>query len=247
MENVNNSFFDGHYKDIWRSLIPPELTVKETDFMLQYFNLSPGNKVLDLMCGYGRHTLALGRKGIEVMAVDNLADYIDEINKTAREENLPVKAIKTDILKFETTDSFQLALCMGNSLNFFNKAELQKLLSSISSAIVRNGHLFINTWSLTEIAVKSHVDKTWTTVGELKWLTDAKYLFHPTRIEAETIILSPEGKAEKKLAVDYIYSVAEMDEILDKAGFTISEIYSIPGRKKFTLGDPRAYIIAEKK
>jgi len=27
----------------------------------------------------------------------------------------------------------------------------------------------------------------------------------------------------------------------------MKEIYSIPGRKKFTLGDPRAYIVAEKR
>ena len=49
MENANNSYFDGYYKDIWRNLIPNELTVKETDFMLQYFNMQPGNKVIDMM------------------------------------------------------------------------------------------------------------------------------------------------------------------------------------------------------
>jgi hypothetical protein len=51
---------------------------------------------------------------------------------------------------------------------------------------------------------------------------------------------------EKKKAVDYIFSVAEMEALLDKAGFTLKEIFSIPGKKKFTLGEPRAYIVAEK-
>ena len=32
--------------------------------MLQYFNLQPESKVLDLMCGYGRHAIALAKKGI---------------------------------------------------------------------------------------------------------------------------------------------------------------------------------------
>jgi hypothetical protein len=51
---------------------------------------------------------------------------------------------------------------------------------------------------------------------------------------------------EKKKAVDYIFSVAEMEAMLNKAGFILNEVYSIPGRKKFTLGEPRAYIVAEK-
>ena len=52
---------------------------------------------------------------------------------------------------------------------------------------------------------------------------------------------------EEKEGVDYIFSIAEMETMLNKAGFNLKEIYSIPGRKKFTLGEPRAYIVAEKK
>jgi 2-polyprenyl-3-methyl-5-hydroxy-6-metoxy-1,4-benzoquinol methylase len=247
MENVNNNFFDGHYKDIWRSLIPSELTVKEIDFMLQYFKLKPGDKVLDLMCGYGRHALSLGRKGIEVTAIDNLRDYIDEINTTAKNENLPVKAKQVDILQYKEDNFFDLAICMGNSLNFFNRADLEQLLSSISSALIKGGHILINTWSLTEIAVKSHISNSWSAVGDLKWLSQSKYLFHPTRVEAETIIISPDGKTEIKKGIDYIFSVSEFEEILNKTGFVLDEIYSIPGRKKFALGEPRAYIVATKK
>jgi hypothetical protein len=29
--------------------------------------------------------------------------------------------------------------------------------------------------------------------------------------------------------------------------FAMKEVYNIPGRKKFTVGEPRAYIVAEKK
>jgi hypothetical protein len=37
-----------------------------------------------------------------------------------------------------------------------------------------------------------------------------------------------------------------MDVLLKEAGFQLKEIYSIPGRKPFTVGEPRAYIVAEK-
>jgi cyclopropane fatty-acyl-phospholipid synthase-like methyltransferase len=246
MSNINDTYFDGYYKDIWRSVIPAELTPKEIDFMLSYFNLQPGSKVLDLMCGYGRHAIALAKKGIAVTALDNLDDYISEIKKVAEEEKLPIKAIKADVLQYKIDDKYDLALCMGNSLNFFNAADTQQLLTNIYSHLKRKGHLLINTWSLAEIVIKNFTAKSWSEAGDLKYISDSKYLFHPTRIEWDSLILSPDGHIEKKKAVDYIFSVSEMETMLNKAGFILKEIYSIPGRKKFTLGEPRAYIVAEK-
>ena len=246
MNNINDSYFDGYYKDIWRSIIPAELTVKETAFMLRYFELQPGNKVLDLMCGYGRHAIALAKKGIEVTAIDNLADYITEIKDTAEKNHLPVKAIREDIIHFRATGVFDLALCMGNSLNFFNADDTVSLLTAVAKNLKEKGQLLINTWSLAEIAIKSIADHSWSVIDGMKFLTASEYMFHPTRIESESIIIAADGTTETKTAIDYIYSVNEMEAMLKEAGFAMKEIYSIPGRKKFTLGEPRAYIVAEK-
>jgi SAM-dependent methyltransferase len=246
MENINDSYFDGYYKDIWRSLIPAELTIKEVDFMQSRFNLDPASKVLDLMCGYGRHAIALAKKAIAVTAVDNLGDYIEEIRKTAKDENLPVKAIKADILQYKIDEKYDLVLCMGNSLNFFNAGDVHQLLVNIHSHLKPGGHLLINTWSLAEIAIRDFIARAWSETGGVKHICESRYLFHPTRIEFDSIFLSPDGHIEKKKAVDYIFSVAEMEALLGKSDFIVEEIYSIPGKKKFVLGEPRAYIVAEK-
>jgi 2-polyprenyl-3-methyl-5-hydroxy-6-metoxy-1,4-benzoquinol methylase len=198
------------------------------------------------MCGYGRHTIALAQKGVNVTAVDNLEEYINEIKEMAEKKSLPIKAIQTDVLQFHTNDVFDLALCMGNSLNFFNGNTTSRLLSSIAANLKTKGHLFINTWSLAEIAIKHFKENSWTTIDELKFLNASKYLFHPTRIETESTIIAPNGDTETKTAIDYIFSVAEMEAMLTQAGFNVKEIYSVPGRKKFSLGDSRAYIVAEK-
>jgi 2-polyprenyl-3-methyl-5-hydroxy-6-metoxy-1,4-benzoquinol methylase len=246
MSNINNDFFDGHYKDIWKTLIPAELTVKEVEFMLPYFNLQPGSQVLDLMCGYGRHALALARKGMSVLAVDNLPAYIDEVKTVAGTENLPVEAVCTDVLHFQSGRQFDLALCMGNSLNFFNKADTTTLLRNIASQLKPGGHLLINSWSIAEIAFNKPISSSWSQIGDQTFLSNAKMLFHPTRIEVETIMIDPLGNREVKPGVDYIFSLNEMEAMLSDAGLKLTEVYSIPGRKKFTLGEPRAYLVAEK-
>jgi 2-polyprenyl-3-methyl-5-hydroxy-6-metoxy-1,4-benzoquinol methylase len=246
MSNINDSFFDGYYKEIWKTIIPDELTVKEVDFIIPYFNLKEGSRVLDLMCGYGRHAIALAKKGMAVTAVDNLSDYINEISEVAEQEQLPLKVVKTDVLRYKTGEEFDLVLCMGNSLNFFNAEDVSKILGIVAVHLRKGGQLLINTWSIAEIAIKNFKEKGWSQIGEMKFLTDSKFLFNPTRIETESTIISPDGKTEVKQGIDYIFSLNEMETMLKTAGLTLKEVYSIPGRKKFTVGEPRAYLVAEK-
>lgn len=246
MSNINNDFFDGHYKDIWKTMIPAELTVKEVEFMLPYFNLQPGSQVLDLMCGYGRHALALARKGMSVLAVDNLPAYIDEVKTVAGTENLPVEAVCTDVLQFQSGRQFDLALCMGNSLNFFNAADTLTILRHIAAQLKQGGHLLINSWSIAEIAFSKPFTSSWSQYGEYTFLSKGQVLFQPTRIEVETITIDGKGNREVKEGVDYVFSLNEMEAMLAEAGLKLKDVYSIPGRKKFTVGEPRAYLVAEK-
>lgn len=246
MSNVNDTFFDGYYKEIWRSMIPGELTVKEVDFMLPYFNLKPGDKVLDLMCGYGRHAIALAKKGMQVTAMDNLDYYISEINEVAEKEVLPLKAIQENVLNYKIDGVFDLVLCMGNSLNFFNAEDTTTILTNITTHLKPGGHLLINSWSIAEIAFKNFKEKSWSTIDDLRFLTDSRILFHPTRMETESTIIAPDGTIEVKTGIDYIFSINEMEDMLKKAGLLLKEVYSIPGKKKFIVGEPRAYIIASR-
>lgn len=246
MSNINDDFFDGHYKDIWKTLIPAELTVKEVDFMLPYFNLQPGSRVLDLMCGYGRHALALGRKGIAVTAVDNLPAYIDEVRRTVETEQLPVEAVCAPVIGYQPEGSFDLAICMGNSLNFFTREETIQLLTKVAASLKSGGELLINSWSVAEIMFSKKQFNSWERIGDFLFLNDARMEFSPTRMEFDSVIIAPDGKQEQKKGVDYIYSLNEMESMLQEAGFQLKEVYSIPGRKKFTLGEPRAYLVAQK-
>jgi len=246
MANINSTYFEGHYKTIWKSIIPDELTRKEVEFLISHFKLDNNSRVLDLMCGFGRHAIGLSRKGIASTAVDNLEDYYQEIKKIAETENLPLSAVKADALGFTSDEKYDLAICMGNSLNFFNRNDTLQILRNLHGMLLPGAHLLINTWSLAEIVIKNFNERYWSRIGDLKQLNEGKYLFHPTRIEWETWIISADNQIENKKGIDYVFTVAEMEKMLYESGFQLEIIYSIPGRKEFSLGDARAYIIAGK-
>ncbi len=245
--NINNIFFEGSYKEVWRKIIPPGLTAAEVDFIIEAAGLKSKDSVLDLMCGYGRHAIELGRRHHKVTAIDNLPAYTNEINSIAAEEGLPINAMEADVVNVKLEGRYDAAICMGNSFAFFNKEDALKLLQNVASALNINGKLIINTWMLGEIAIRHFKEKDWFYVDDYKYLIESKYLFNPTRIESDHIIIKAGMEPEVVKGIDYIFTASELNEILNTAGFSLNEMYSTPRKRKFQFGDTRVYIVAEKK
>lgn len=242
--NINNTFFEGSYKEVWRKLIPPGLTEAEVDFIIDTASLRPGDRVLDIMCGYGRHALELGRRGVEVTAADNLEAYVSEINTVAEEAALPVKGVLADVMALEVEGVYDAVICMGNSFSFFNEADALALLQKLSAHLKKGGMLVINSWMIGEIAIRHFKEKDWYNVGPYKCVIDSRYLFNPSRIESEQWIIHPDGEIETTRGIDYILTIPELDVLLNKADLSLEQVFSTPRKKAFQLGDARAYIVA---
>jgi cyclopropane fatty-acyl-phospholipid synthase-like methyltransferase len=244
--NINNSFFSGIYKQVWRETIPSGLSEAEVDFIMEMAGLVKGDHVLDFMCGYGRHALELAKRGIQVTAIDNADEYITEIREQSNEAGLPVQAIHVDILQANLQDTFKAALCMGNSIAFFNKSDILSILSNVTSHLADGGTLVINSWTIAEIAIKYFKEKEWHYEGEFKCVVENKYLFNPPRIEFDQTVISPDGLIENIQGIDYIFTLDEMSEMFAASGLTLTGFFSTPRKRKFSLGDTHVYIVAKK-
>jgi SAM-dependent methyltransferase len=244
--NINDRFFEGHYKEVWRKLIPPGLSEAECLFIEDVANLKKDDNVLDLMCGYGRHALELGRRGYQVTAIDNLQAYIEEINTIATTESLPVSATVSGALEASLDQTFKAAICMGNSFAFFNQEDATALLQKIASHLAPGGIFILNTWMIAEIAIKHFQEREWYYVDDYKYLLDYRFHLLPNRIESEHTLIAPDGTVEVIQGVDYIFTLQELDTMLHTAGLQLKNIYSTPRKKPFRMGDNKAYIVIEK-
>ena len=86
---------------------------KEVDFLTKITQDPPGNRVLDLGCGTGRHALELARRGYAVTAVDLSPD---QIKRGQEKERIlggsPIRWICQDIRNLQLADRFDLVLCI---------------------------------------------------------------------------------------------------------------------------------------
>jgi 2-polyprenyl-3-methyl-5-hydroxy-6-metoxy-1,4-benzoquinol methylase len=244
-QNINSEFFHGIYKEIWKKETPDALTQAEVDLIEEMGNSKKGH-ALDFMCGYGRHALELARRGYRVTAIDNLPEYIDELKLTAAEQKLEVLALQADVIKFDFEGKYEIAICMGNSFAFFNAEQTCFILKKLYDCLTPNGIFIFNTWMLAETAIKYFEEQTSCSIDGYKYIKNNRYLFHPTRIETNYIISGPDDKTETRIGIDYIFSFAEMESMLNKNGFEMQNTYSTPRKRKFAFGERRAYIVARK-
>jgi SAM-dependent methyltransferase len=99
-----------------------------------------GGTAVDLGAGLGLHTLALARRGFNVVAIDNCQFLLDELR--ARQGSLPIVAHLADLLDFRSFISAQpqVIVCMGDTLTHLpTTASVEALLQSASAALPRGG------------------------------------------------------------------------------------------------------------
>lgn len=53
--------FDQRYLDTYLADFTPERTAEEVDFVIKAAKLTPQDKILDLACGHGRHSIELAK------------------------------------------------------------------------------------------------------------------------------------------------------------------------------------------
>ncbi|GAA1226353.1 hypothetical protein GCM10009665_16160 [Kitasatospora nipponensis] len=139
-------FFDllGETYDSYR---PPDAarTRQEVD-LLAAACARPVGTAVDLMCGQGRHSLELARRGWRVTAVDRVAGLLGLLGERARAQGLGdlVDIVRADAFEFRHTGRADLVALLGNSFGFAaDRAACAGLLNALTAATAADGLLAV--------------------------------------------------------------------------------------------------------
>jgi SAM-dependent methyltransferase len=87
-------------------------TASEVRFLVDALGLEPGQRLLDVGCGPGRHALALGQMGLEVVGIDISARFI-ELAQASAPPNATFVRMDARALDFEGEFDAVISLCQG--------------------------------------------------------------------------------------------------------------------------------------
>lgn len=77
------TFFDEH-APIYEENVFAKNTIREVDFLIEELNLPPGDSVLDIGCGTGRHSIELAKRGYVVTGLDLSSEMLAKAAEAAK-------------------------------------------------------------------------------------------------------------------------------------------------------------------
>ena len=234
-------FFTELPNTFWRAAVPPSATEAEADFIAG--RLAPGDRVLDVACGSGRHALALARRGFRVTGVDISTEAIAYARSHAVGDATFVVGDMDDLPDGLTAEA---AICMGNAFGYLEHADTQRFLARLAGIVVPGGALVLDYGFVAESVLPGlELEEEPMTIGGVEATQENEYDAANGRwITRFTFRRGSE--VHHGTSVQHIYTAAEVSRLVVAAGFGDVALYGGTDGTPYGLGSPRLLLVARK-
>ncbi len=96
-------------------------------------------KILDLACGFGRHTNRLARLGHIVTGVDYMPDFLAIASQKANEMGVQVDYRQGDMRRVSFSEEFDRVMLLFGSFGYFEDNENEQVIQNMAYALKRGG------------------------------------------------------------------------------------------------------------
>ncbi len=198
-------------------------TENEVDLLIEAGGFAPGDRLLDMCCGQGRHTLELARRGYsDLTGVDRSRYLVRLARRRARKAGLEVSFREGDARSFRVPGKpFDGVFLMGNSFGYFDRQEDDlQVLTSVKQALCSRGMLALDItdgdWMRHNFEARSWewIDQNHFVCRERSLSGDGDRL-----ISREVVTHAERGVIADRFYAERLYSFDGISELLDRAGF----------------------------
>lgn len=228
-----------------------EITLKELDLFLKVLNPSKQEKILDLCCGQGRHSLELARRGFNfVEGLDRSRYLIKRAKETARKEGIGVKFREGDARKLlYPADSFDIVMILGNSFGYFETIQEDiQVLKEVFRVLKPGGKLIIDLPDGDHIK-KNFQLRSWEWIDKKNFVCRERSLTKNGErlISREIVSHIEKGVFSDRFYSERLYSKEDLKKIFLDAGFfdvSFPDIISVNSKRNQDLGMMAERIVA---
>lgn len=243
-----DGLFGPEYMREYKNILTDDRTKKEIDFILKTVKLKRGSKILDIPCGFGRHSIELAKRGYNVTGQDINGYFLDLAKKSAKKLDVNIRFLKADMRKIDFENEFDLVLNLFTSIGYFEREEDDVLfLSEISKSLKKGGKLIIDTVN-RERVLGDYMKKSW---GELKdgtiILFERKFDQVSGTSHEQRIVIDKAGKRKRISIVLRLYTLSELISLFERSGLKFKGVFGDFEGGEYGLRSARCIVLASKK
>ena len=196
-------------------------TRQEVDALVDALGLAPGQRVLDVGCGPGRHSHELARRGIAAHGVD-ISDRFIELARSGAPDGATFERLDARHLGFDATFDAVICLCQGAFGLMTAGGDDEAVLAGIARALRPGGRLALSAFN-AYFAVRYHEAATFD--------AGAGVSHERTEIRSET------GEAREVDLWTACYTPRELRLLCRAVGLRVDDIWAVsPG--EYRAGEP---------
>ena len=242
------SFFGDDYFRAYEHSLTEERDEKEARFAIETLGLSPGDSVLDLCCGNGRHVVLLAAGGMVVTGQDLSSSYLDMVRERAESKGVQVELIHSDMRHIPYEGLFDAVINMFSSFGYLeSEAEDQEVLHQIAKALKRGGRVLLDMLN-REWVVRNHVENEWRQDPEgTLYLEHREIDLLNSRNHITFTTVAPDGTRRHSVGHHIrLYTLTEITRMLAQAGLESQESFGGFDREPYGIDSRRMIVVARK-
>ncbi len=200
------------------------ITSREIDLFLNILKLSPEDRILDLCCGQGRHSLELAKRNFKnIEGLDRSHYLIQKAKARAKKEDINIKFREGDARKIPSPpDTFDVVTILGNSFGYFETIQDDlRVLKEVFRIFKPWGKLLIEITD-GEYLKEHFQNRSWEWIDKKHFVCRERSLSLDKQrlISREVITHIEKGVVADQFYAERLYSKESLTRLLKTAGFS---------------------------
>lgn len=227
--------------------LTPHATEAESDFVLAALGLEPGAQILDVGCGYGRHSMELAARGYHVVGLDTSLPLLLRGADEAQRRGLNINFVHGDMREMQFDAQFDGAFCLFETFGYFDDETNKATAKNIAKALKPGAKVVLDVLN-RDYLIRELPTRVWWEGDGCVVLEEVDFNFFSSRITSKRSIAFEDGRQLEQEISIRAFVLHELGKVLHAAGFRVVEVSgSIYTRGRFFGAHSRDIIVVAEK
>jgi SAM-dependent methyltransferase len=219
---------------------------REVSAVIRMLQLQEGQRVLDLACGFGRHSVLLAQKGFNVTGYDLSDSFLKKAKEIADSLLVGLDLKQGDMREIPYEEEFDAVINMFTAFGFFDREDEDlEVLKGVYKALKPGGQFLMDVIN-REFALADLSHRRWTNENSSYLLEERFFDYFNSRLELTNRLILADGQIKEADYSIRLYTLTEMLDMFNEANLVLTDVYGNFDGELYSARSPRMILVATK-